>query len=127
MASINEAFAAALKVEDFPKDRDVPLTIQSVEAMKIDGDPKLRLGFLETERDWIIGPMPARMVATLHGDDYDEWVGKRVTLYVDPSVTFGGKIVGGIRPRLNATPPAPQPAPAPAAPPPADDGADLPF
>jgi hypothetical protein len=30
-------------------------------------------------------------------DDTDHWIGQRVVLYVDPNVSYGGKVVGGIR------------------------------
>ena len=32
-------------------------------------------------------------------DDTDNWPGKRITLWQDKSVSFGGKLVGGIRVR----------------------------
>jgi hypothetical protein len=30
-------------------------------------------------------------------DNTDDWIGKQIVLFVDPSVSFAGKIVGGIR------------------------------
>ena len=36
-------------------------------------------------------------IADLYGDDDDHWSGHWITLFHDPSVTFGGKRVGGIR------------------------------
>ena len=44
-------------------------------------------------------------IADLHGDDSDDWIGKRITLYVDHGVRFGKKKTGGIRIR----PVTPQP------------------
>jgi hypothetical protein len=35
----------------------------------------------------------------LGSPESDDWIGKRVTLYNDPTVSFAGKIVGGIRVR----------------------------
>jgi hypothetical protein len=48
----------------------------------------------------------------LFGPETDEWIGKSVTLYSDPSVMFGGRRVGGIRVR-EMDPVAPKPKPAP--------------
>jgi hypothetical protein len=36
------------------------------------------------------------------GDDSDGWVGQAIELYVDPSVMFAGKRVGGVRVRIPA-------------------------
>lgn len=32
-----------------------------------------------------------------YGNETDEWEGKKVVLYFDPSVTYGGKRIGGLR------------------------------
>jgi len=37
------------------------------------------------------------------GDDSDNWLGKSVELYFEPSVMFGGKRVGGVRVRISAS------------------------
>lgn len=42
----------------------------------------------------------ADALAEYFGDDSDGWVGKRIEVYVDPSVMFGGKRIGGIRVRV---------------------------
>jgi len=39
----------------------------------------------------------AALVAAIHGDDWTAWIGKYVTVHHDPTVTLGGKAVGGIR------------------------------
>lgn len=38
-----------------------------------------------------------RVLVALYGDNGAAYVGKRITLYCDPSVKFGGDAVGGIR------------------------------
>jgi len=38
-----------------------------------------------------------RLLISAWTDEAATWVGKRVTLYLDPSVRFGGSAVGGIR------------------------------
>lgn len=38
-----------------------------------------------------------RLAKACESDDSDGWVGKRVRLYVDPDVEFGGETVGGLR------------------------------
>lgn len=40
-----------------------------------------------------------------------EWPGKKIVLYTDPNVSFGGKLIGGIRIRAARTKQAEAPAP----------------
>lgn len=39
----------------------------------------------------------------LYGDESDNWTGKKIELYKDPNVMFGGKRVGGVRVRKPAS------------------------
>ena len=63
----------------------------------------------------------------------NDWVGHKIVLYHDPTVSFGGKLVGGIRVRMprnaKAAPAKAAPKPAPEEPkdfdPDNDDG--IPF
>lgn len=50
-----------------------------------------------------------RMIAA-YGDETEVWKGKRVELYFDPNVEFGGEIVGGCRVRVPGSPPANTPS-----------------
>jgi hypothetical protein len=43
-----------------------------------------------------------RCVAAFGTSETDEWTGKSIVVYDDPSIEFGGKIVGGVR--LRAVP-----------------------
>lgn len=36
-------------------------------------------------------------VESMHGDESDNWNGKAVEVWVDPSVSYGGKRIGGLR------------------------------
>lgn len=48
--------------------------------------------------------------AIFGSDNTDDWRGKRLVLFVDPAVAFGGQAVGGIRVRApKPTAPAPLP------------------
>ena len=66
-------------------------------------------------------------------DDKDNWPGKQIIIYNDPSVSFGGNVTGGIRIKSAnqaqaAAPAAPVSMPTQAVPVPVgDDGDDLPF
>lgn len=68
-----------------------------------------------------------RVLEQAFGGDTDRWVGNKVIVYVDPNVSFGGKVVGGLRLRIPKQKAAQ--APSNAAPPPADEdfNDDVPF
>jgi hypothetical protein len=42
-------------------------------------------------------------VESIYGDESDNWAGKSVEVWVDPSVSFGGKRTGGLRLRAPAS------------------------
>lgn len=46
-------------------------------------------------------------VEALYGDESDNWTGKQIEIWVDPSVSFGGKRIGGLRLRQPAQHPVP--------------------
>ena len=49
----------------------------------------------------------------MYGEESDNWRGKPIEVYVDPSVMYGKKMVGGVRVRAIPAGTAPAPAPAP--------------
>src|SRR5271168_3318002 len=65
------------------------------------------------ELRWVLyfrdAPVPKGMVMNIttirvleqaFGGDTDHWVGNKVIVYVDPNVSFAGKVVGGLRLRI---------------------------
>ena len=58
-----------------------------------------------------------RLLASMFGDDTDDWRGKEVEVYHDPTISYGGQLVGGLRVRPprpvqpRARPVQPRPAP----------------
>lgn len=117
--------------------KGVLVTISSIsqENIAMEGQPQeLRwcLFFTETDKPLVLNSTNAQIIAQITGsEETDYWVGKKIVLYDDPTVSFGGKLVGGIRcraprnippqtskPLFNPKPPpAPQPPQAPALPP----------
>jgi len=54
-----------------------------------------------------------RVLEAAYGSDSDDWKGKQVTVYVDPNVSFQGRVVGGLRLRpVKAQKAASKPTPA---------------
>lgn len=119
-----------LKKEDVGNGVLVTITGCTEVNVAADGAPeelKWCLHFAEVEKPCVLNSTNGQIIAGFIGsDNTDDWVNRKIVLYHDPSVSFGGKLIGGIRARAprNLQPaakpatPAPQPAaPAQAAPP----------
>lgn len=82
---------------------------------------KWTMTFEELEKPLVLNATNLQLCERACGsDETDDWIGQKIVLYVDPNVSFGGKIVGGIRVRKPKSP-----AGRVAAPQPTDD--DIPF
>lgn len=87
-----------LRKEDFDEDR--VMTIKGVKLEDMpgdDGQQKWVLYFREDAKGMALNVTSIRVLEKAFGDDSDMWMGKRVMLYVDPNVSFGGRVVGGLR------------------------------
>lgn len=97
------------------------VTITGVEQVNVakEGAPeemKWAMHVAEFDKAMVLNSTNGQLIAhALKSDDSDDWTGKQVVLYDDPSVSFGGKLVGGIRvravPKTGGAKPAASPAP----------------
>ena len=113
------------------------LTIASCEQHNVamqGAEPELKwcLTFEETDKPLVLNSTNIQLCErALGSDDTDHWIGQQLVLYTDPNVSYGGRVVGGIRVRAPKRKPAvvaPRPVgPAPKRPagPAADDAEDL--
>lgn len=61
---------------------------------------KWTLSFEELEKPLVLNKTNSELIAMISGErNSDNWSGVRVVLYDDPTISFGGKLVGGIRVR----------------------------
>jgi len=100
---------ADMRESKFLKQSDVGrgalLTIKSIEqhnVAKEGADPELKycISFLESEKPLVANSTNLQLCASIFGsDETDDWTGKKIVLYTDPTVSYGGKLVGGIRVR----------------------------
>ena len=61
-------------------------------------DMKWMVRLVEFDKPMVINTTNIKRLAKACGsDDTDDWIGKKVTLYVDHDVEFAGNIVGGLR------------------------------
>ena len=122
-----------LKKEDC--DPPVLVTIKDCTELNVaqEGAPeefKWCLHFEETDKPMVLNSTNGQLIAKFIGkDNTEEWVGHKIVLYHDPNVSFGGKLIGGIRARAPKvkTPPSVQTAPVKAQALPAEGDDEVPF
>lgn len=90
-----------LKKEDI--DGEVIVTIAKIGQGNVaqDDQPeelKWMVRFKEFRKPLVLNSTNIQLIVKATGeDDTDNWPGKEIILYVDDNVSFGGKLVGGIR------------------------------
>lgn len=89
-----------LRKEDI--DEDQTYTIKGVRQDNLAkaGQPdEMRwvLGFAEQPKPMVLNITSIRVLEQAYGGDTDMWRGNKVIVYVDPNVSFSGKVVGGLR------------------------------
>ena len=93
--------SAYLKKEDFPKPETLTIDeVREEEVTPLGGKPKLKLvlSFDGIDKGLVLNQANGDALFEMTGqDDPAKWVGRRVEVYHDPSVTYAGKRVGGIR------------------------------
>lgn len=70
-------------------------TVERVTVAK--AEQPVNIYLREFPRPWRPGKSMRRVIVACWGSDVKEYVGRRVTLWCDPSVRFGGQEVGGVR------------------------------
>lgn len=96
-----------LKKEDFPDPVLVTIRIVTKENVALPNQPKKERGviyFNEYDKGMVLNTTNLkRAEKACNSDDCDEWAGKKIVVYVDEEIEFGGEIVGGLRLRSART------------------------
>lgn len=99
-----------LRKEDFDEDRVMTIKGLKLEDMPGDeGKQKWVLYFNEDDKGLALNATTIRTCERAYGKESDDWMGKKVLVYVDEDVMFGGKVVGGLRirtPKVKTVKPA---------------------
>lgn len=92
-----------LQASDLPDGEDTILTIRSFERRDLRHNdrttPKWVLSFDEIEAALALNDTNGRAISKLLGKEMKEWIGKKIVLYVHPSVEYNGVHLRGIRVR----------------------------
>ena len=73
-----------------------PITVTVVDVRQGDSDQPVAI-VIDGRQPYKPCKTMRRLLVALWGDQASYWVGKRMTLYADPDVKWGGVAVGGIR------------------------------
>lgn len=93
-------------------------TVHGIERVNVayegaEPEYKWAMSFHEHDKPLVLNTTNIQLCERIFGsDDTDHWAGRKIVLYVDPTVSYGGKVVGGIRvrqPKATAAPTAPPP------------------
>jgi hypothetical protein len=99
MPKVNEMIQSKfLRKEDF--DEDQICTLRDVKLEEMQGnssETRWVLYFKEHAKGMVLNTTTIRVLEAAFGDDSDNWLNKRVMVYVDPNVSFQGRVVGGLR------------------------------
>ncbi len=74
-----------------------PQTFTISDVSKGNAEQPVNVHLAEFPRVWRPGKSMRRVLAACWGTDASLWVGRRVTLYCDETVTFGNDVTGGTR------------------------------
>lgn len=105
-----------LKQSDVEEETEVTIAkVGQLNVAKEDEPAEMKWAakFQELKKPMILNSTNIQLLAKACGsEDSDDWIGKKVTIYSDPNVSFGGKLVGGLRVKLQARPSSKKAAPA---------------
>lgn len=74
-----------------------PMTVTIREVVQGKAEQPFDFLLVETDRAYRPGKTMRRLIVAAWGSDAKNYVGRRLTLYRDPTIKFGGATVGGIR------------------------------
>jgi hypothetical protein len=83
-------------VADVPADREVTFRIRDVGAEKFERDDKGVIYIDGTDKYLPLNKTNGGRITAMFGPFTEAWVGKRITVAVDPSITFGSERTGGV-------------------------------
>jgi len=111
MPKVSEMISSKFLRKEDVGDDELIVSIKSVTLEDMPGEAgeqRWVLYFRELQKGLVLNSTTIRLLDKSFGSHSDDWITKKVTLYVDESVQFKGQVVGGLRlrpvkPPKNAT------------------------
>lgn len=109
MPNINQMIESKyLKQSDVDGEVEVTITkIGQINVAREDEQPDMKwaVRFQEFQKPMVLNSTNIQLLAKSCGsEESEDWIGKKVILFADPNVSFGGKLVGGLRFRIPVKP-----------------------
>ena len=74
------------------------ITQKNVAMQGAEPEMKWCMQFAEMDKPMVLNGTNIQLAElALGSDDTDDWIGKKIVAYNDPAVSYGGKMIGGIR------------------------------
>ena len=93
-----------LKQSDVEEETEVTIAkVGQINVAREDQEPEMKwaIRFQELKKPMVLNSTNIQLLAkACESEDTDDWIGKKVIIYSDPNVSFGGKLVGGLRVKL---------------------------
>lgn len=93
---VSDAYPGFIEAEDLPEGKDISITIEGVrmagpQDKGRDGKAldKPLIKIRGKEKEWVICKTVARTIRRQHGDDMEQWPGKKITIYRTTCQAFG--------------------------------------
>ena len=96
---MTQALSDWMKKEDISAEGvDLEIARVSKELVGQEQEVKFALYFVESDYlPLLLNRTNVRILVDLFGLESDDWRGRKVRVYADPNISFGGKRVGGVR------------------------------
>jgi len=101
---VSDAFSGFLEAEDLPSNKEVEVEIESVRIgtrkdLGRDGRPieNPLMQIVGVKKEMVLNKTNARTIRRHHGNEMDDWPGKKITLFRSTCDAFGKKNVPCIR------------------------------
>jgi hypothetical protein len=105
-----------LKQSDVEEETEVTIAkVGQINVAREDQEPEMKwaVRFTELKKPMVLNSTNIQLLAKACGsEDTEDWLGKKVVIYSDPNVSFGGKLVGGLRVKLPVKASSKKPVPA---------------
>jgi hypothetical protein len=86
-----------LKAVDYPEPQTLTIRDVREESVGREEELKIVLAFDETPKLLVLNKSNSLALEDLFGWESDDWVGNKIEIYTDPSVTFQGRRTPGLR------------------------------
>ena len=109
MANVNQMIESKyLKQSDLDGETEVTIVkVGQLNVAREDQEPEMKwaIRFQELKKPMVLNSTNIQLLAkACESEESEDWVGKKVTIYADPNVSYGGKLVGGLRVKLPIKP-----------------------